>query len=607
MRGLALTLSILLVLVAGTIPAAAGIARGFRTDEVVKADGSVLRGDALATGTVVRVVTGEDEKRTVLENGVSRTVTAPRVVEIPREEVREIRPRAAVTSAHARRALADPLARQTLFWTTVVALLGTLGAVALGVPFAVFTARTDLPGRGLFSAVYAAPLVLPPLLTAMAWDNLLPYSWLEGPSALGRWSTVLQAAALFALAYFPFVTLFTRRSLASVGAATEEAALLAAGPWRAFRGVTLPLARPGIVLGALFAFVFCLNDFSVVDYLNIVRSPSRQVSVYPYLLQITFAQRQGGLERLLVTGIPLGVLSLSAMFLALRGAGAMATATVGTAWRPPRPLPLGGPGRLAGWLLCGGVLAAAVLVPVLGLVHESGGFESFRRVFRDGGGAGNLRMTLGLGVAALVFATPAALVLAEAGRRIGRGGEVLVGALAMLPLALVPALVPIGAMEVWDRPSLTFSRGGGPFNPVYDTPILAALVVISRVLPFALAATWASLREIEPSLHEAAASAGIPWAARMRRVVLPLALPGVALGGLLAFVFAVRELDALALLRKDTLLGALWARLHFMRDDTVAAMALVLLLLMATAFGIAAALGVLKPRGDAMAGGEKPA
>jgi ABC-type Fe3+ transport system permease subunit len=71
----------------------------------------------------------------------------------------------------------------------------------------------------------------------------------------------------------------------------------------------------------------------------------------------------------------------------------------------------------------------------------------------------------------------------------------------------------------------------------------------------------------------------------------------VALGALLAFVFAARELDALALLRDKTLLSALWAKLHFMRDETAAAMAVMLLVLLAFAFGVAAALGVLKPRG----------
>jgi iron(III) transport system permease protein len=598
MRRAALAAAVLLVLVSGTIPAALGILRGFRTDEVVLAkDGSVVEGEASTSGGVVRVVTGTDESRTEVRDGVVRTVVEPRVLEFPRDEVREVRPRAAFTAVHAIRALGDPFCWRILFWTAAAALLGTLGAVLLGVPYAVLTARTDLPGGRLFRALYAAPLVLPPLLMAMAWDNLLPYGWLEGPEGMGRWSTALQAGALFSLAYFPLVTLFARRSLAAVGAAQEEAAVLAAGPRRALLRVTLPLARPGILLGALFAFVFCLNDFSVLDYLNIVRPPARQVIAYPYFLQITFAQRQGGIERLLVTGLPILGVSLAVMALALRRAGETARATVGSAWRPPRPIRLGPAGRLGGVLFCGGVLAAAVLVPSLELLWESRGPAAYARMFGAGGAAANLRMTLGLSVAAAALAVPAALVLAEAGRRLGRGAEALLGLLAMLPLAVVPALVPIGSLEIWNREALTFTRGGGPWNPVYDTPVLAGLVVFSRVLPFALAASWASLREIEPSLHEAAESAGVPWTRRMGRIVLPLARPGLALGALLAFVFAVRELDALALVRKDTLLGALWAKLHFMRDDTVAAMAVVLLALLAFAFGVAAALGALRPRG----------
>ena len=403
MRQTALALALGLVLLAGTVPAAAGILRGFRTDEVVLASGKVERGTVTETADAVRIV------------------TEAKTLDLPRADVKEVRRGAVLTGVHLRRALADPFSWEVMGWTAGIALLGTLGAVLLGVPFAVLTARTDLPGRGFFSALYAAPLVLPPLLTAMAWDNLLPRSWLEGPAGLGRWGTALQAAALFALAYFPFVTLFARRSLASVGSAAEEAAVLAAGPRRALRRVTLPLARPGILLGALFALVFCLNDFSVVDYLNVVRPPSKQVSVYPFLIQFNFSRMAGGVEELLVLGIPMALLSLGAMAGALRIAGGPAAATVGTAWRPPRAVPLGPAGRAAGWAFCGAVLAAGVAVPALGLAAEAGGFGTYARVFGKAGAAESLRLTLGLAVAAAVLAVPSALVLAEAGKRLGRG------------------------------------------------------------------------------------------------------------------------------------------------------------------------------------------
>jgi iron(III) transport system permease protein len=629
-RNLALALALLLVAIAGAIPAAFGIVRGFRVDVVAVAGGGTERGIAVSRPALpgadptkpssVRLLLEREGPRNfprhevrevradavVLVDGrtvtgaVTETPEAVRVVatavEFPGELVREVRRRAAFTTAHAARALSDPFAWEVTAWTAGIALLGTLGAVLLGVPFALFTARTDLPGRGLFTALYAAPLVLPPLLGAMAWDNLLPYSWIEGPESLGRWGTVLQAAALFSLAYFPLVALFARRGLASVGAAAEEAALLAAGPWAALRRVTLPLARPGIVLGALFTFVFCLNDFSVVDYLNIVRTPSRQVSVYPYLIQITFAQRQGGEERLLVAGLPLAILSLSVAAVAIRSASGT-IATIGSSWRPPRPIRLGPLGRAAGWALCGGALAAGVLVPVLALLGESKGWGAFARTFGKDSVAASLRLSLGLAAGAVVLSVPASLVLVDAGRRLGRDGGAFVAGLVLLPLVLVPALVPIGAMEIWDRPIFTTTRGGAPWNPIYDTPLLAALVTFARVFPFALAAAWASYREAEPSQAEAAEVAGVPWDLRLRRVVLPLARPGVALGGLLAFVFAVRELDALAVLKTKTLLGNLWAQLHFMRDETVAAMAVVLVALLAFAFGAAATTGWLRPRG----------
>jgi ABC-type Fe3+ transport system permease subunit len=252
-----------------------------------------------------------------------------------------------------------------------------------------------------------------------------------------------------------------------------------------------------------------------------------------------------------------------------------------------------------GWAFCGLVLAAGCAVPVASLLAETGGPEAFRLVFRSGTASSALLLTLGLSLGAVLLAVPTALVLADAARGAGREGRLLGGVLAALPLALVPALVPLGGMHLWDRPWLTGTRGDAPWNAVYDTPLLAALVVFSRVLPFALAATWASLREASPSLHEAAEAAGVPFDLRLRRIVLPLAGPGVALGALLAFVFAARELDALSVMSADTLLKRLWSALHFQRDPTVAAMAIVLIALLGTAFAVAAATGWLRPRGYA--------
>jgi iron(III) transport system permease protein len=501
------------------------------------------------------------------------------------------------TMAHFQAALLDPLRWRVLGWTALVAAGGAAGAVALGVPFALLTARTRLPGGRLLSALYAAPLVLPPLLSAIAFDSLLAGSWRPGAGP-GRLGTAAAASALFAISYFPLVAIFARRSLLAPGASLEEAASLAVGPWPAFRRVTLPLARPGIALGALLAFVFAFNDFSLVDYLNLVFSQqaSQQVLVYPWLLQIAYSRVEiGGEAELLALGVAAAVPPLVALAAALRLAS-RAAPTVGAAWRPPAPLPLSPAARWAGSAACFLLVGAGTLLPLGHLLATAGGAETYREAFGPGRGAEALRLTVGTSAAAALLATACAVVLADASRTASAGARTALAALAMLPLACAPALLSIGAGEAWNRPWLTFTRGDAPWNPVYGTAVLPALVLFARVLPFALAASWSSLREVEPSQVEAAEVAGIPWDLRMRRIVLPLARPGVVLGALLAFVFAARELDALAVLQENqTLLHKLWGDMHYGRTRTVAAQAVGLVALLASAFALAAASGLLRP------------
>ena len=91
MKRAAVLLALVLVLVAGTIPAAMGFARGFRTDRTTLASGEVIEGSVLFRGDTIQV-SGREGKR-----------------EIPREAVRSVEPRAVWTGDHAARALYERL------------------------------------------------------------------------------------------------------------------------------------------------------------------------------------------------------------------------------------------------------------------------------------------------------------------------------------------------------------------------------------------------------------------------------------------------------------------------------------------------------------------
>jgi molybdate transport system permease protein len=144
-----------------------------------------------------------------------------------------------------------------------------LAAVAASLPLAVaaawLLARRDFPGKTLFDAAVHLPLVVPPvvvgyaLLLAFGKQGLGPLLESVGIVFTFRWTGAALAAAVMG---FPLMVRSIRLSLAAIDPRLEAAGrTLGAGPWRAFFTLTLPLAWPGLVTGALLGFARSLGEF----------------------------------------------------------------------------------------------------------------------------------------------------------------------------------------------------------------------------------------------------------------------------------------------------------------------------------------------------------
>lgn len=148
-----------------------------------------------------------------------------------------------------------------------------VSAVAVGVclplafALAWALARGRFAGLVLLDAVVHLPLVLPPVVTG--WLLLLAFGpqgpagrWLEvmfGVTFMFRWTGAALAAAVMAL---PLMVRAMRLSIEAVDLRLEAAAMtLGASRWRVFRTVTLPLALPGVVAGAVLGFARSLGEF----------------------------------------------------------------------------------------------------------------------------------------------------------------------------------------------------------------------------------------------------------------------------------------------------------------------------------------------------------
>jgi len=147
-------------------------------------------------------------------------------------------------------------------------------AVGFGLPFAVLTAwvlaRYRFPGRRVLNALVHLPLVLPPVVTG--WLLLILFG-IRGPigSLLLDWFgvrlvfTTAGASLAAAVMVFPVMVRATRLSLEAADRGLEQAArTLGAGWLDRWWNVTLPLASPGILVGAVVAYATCLGEFGAV-------------------------------------------------------------------------------------------------------------------------------------------------------------------------------------------------------------------------------------------------------------------------------------------------------------------------------------------------------
>ena len=148
---------------------------------------------------------------------------------------------------------ADASWRRTLVMSLEVAIATTVVSTVAGTAAALAIARCGPRLGAALSALFVGPVVTPVIVLAVATYAMARSAGLVGsPAALVLGHTMLA---------LPYVVLNAGVSLAALDHRLPLAAAgLGAGPWRIFRTVTLPLIAPGVVGGAVFAFVTSFDE-----------------------------------------------------------------------------------------------------------------------------------------------------------------------------------------------------------------------------------------------------------------------------------------------------------------------------------------------------------
>jgi iron(III) transport system permease protein len=448
----------------------------------------------------------------------------------------------------------SPADREALWSTLVISVGSVVAALAIGLPLAFLLTQFEFRGRRALSAVATLPAALPPLVGVIAFLFLYGESGVVTRLAQhalrldhSPWSLTGLSAIVFVHAYtmYVYVFLFVSAGLERYDTTLDEAAAgLGATRARTLRRITLPLLTPSVAGAMLLVFMSSLGSFSA-----------------PYIF--------GGGRRVLATQILVSKLNGS-MGLAYVETTVLAMAAVAALFalrwlERRRQYALSGKGRLTRRAVASGParvfapIAAVVVVTFLVLPHamvvlvsfaRDGAwttqilppeytFDNFRRLASDPELWRPIRNSVGMSAAATLanivvcFIAAYLIVLTRApGRR-------LLQLLVVLPWAIPATAIALGLAATFNVNKPWTGR-----VLLVGTFWILPLAYFVRNVPVLTSAVEGSLRQMDPSLEDAARGLGGSWWLTMRRVVLPAARPGLVAGTMLAAIAAVGEFVA---------------------------------------------------------------
>jgi putative spermidine/putrescine transport system permease protein len=159
----------------------------------------------------------------------------------------------------------------------VIGVIAAVAATIIGTPAAIFYVRFLRRGGEQFRLTMLAPMLLPEVLTAIAlllfFNQLFFGTQTLAPLVIGHVVITL-----------PFVFLTVTSALYNMPSAVEEAArTLGAGAWTAFRRITFPLIKSGIVTGAMLAFIISFDNVNISLLLKAVGTSTLPIQLFDYL------------------------------------------------------------------------------------------------------------------------------------------------------------------------------------------------------------------------------------------------------------------------------------------------------------------------------------
>jgi iron(III) transport system permease protein len=465
----------------------------------------------------------------------------------------------AFTLENFHRLFTEPDFLDPLLTTFIVATSASVACCAVAAPMGWLVARTDLPYSRTIRALVTASFVTPPFLGAIAWELLAApnsgllnklYRALTGAEQDEYLFNIYSLGGLiFVISCytFPYVFVLIANALDRIPGDLEDASSnLGADAWRTARKITIPLALPALLAGALIAFLQAMTLFGSPAILALPAGFHTMTTKIWSLFQYPPKPELAAAASLPLLVLTVMLLRAEHFILGRRG-----YSVVGGKGAAPRLIPLGALKWLA-FAICLLVLMMPVFLPYGALVNAAfapiattpltfanATLHNIKFVFFELSATQlALKNTFILGSLAATIGTLLALVIGYLTARKAVRGHRALAFLATAPIAIPGIVLGVGLFLSYTRPPLV----------LYGTLWILLIAYITIELPAAYQQLQSAYRSVNPELEDASRILGATRLQALRHVTAPLLRTSVIATWCFIFVSVIRELSAAIIL-----------------------------------------------------------
>ncbi len=451
-------------------------------------------------------------------------------------------------------AYSDPALLEVL-WNTVIFVVGaSITATMLALFLAYLNIRTDIPFKFIFGIISIIPMMIPHILFSVSWVLLLNpsngilnlilqsiFSLDKAPFNIYSLPGMILVEGLLDL---PIAYLIIAPAMAAFDASLEESSRVCGAPTgKTILRITLPVLRPAILAAFILCIIRGLASFAVP---SVIGMPGRIYVLATHLYQMVSSGFAADYGKAASVGMSVLVASVILIYIYryLTSAGEKYVTIAGRGYRPSIIRLKGS--RIPLFFILGILSFVLIVLPVVVLFYTSlvpysmvpsakafsmMGLKHWIDVINDPISLLSLKNSLFLGIFGATVGIVLSIFVAYVIVKVRTRSAGLLESLSFLSFSFPGIVIGVGFMWFFVR------------TPLYAT-IWALLVgYIATYLPYGIRPLSSAFVQIHNHLEESSLVAGASYLTTLRRIVIPLLVPGIVSGWVLMATMFVRELS----------------------------------------------------------------